>query len=100
MYEKWSEGCNLAGIKHLGSDSWKRWIQKIGVVVQNLLTESETTHRIKCAINSALNVAIDCRWSSRGYNAEEATVTCCCPLHGVVLAHSHLMRKKENSSGI
>ena len=43
-----------------------------------------------------LDVAMDCRWSSRGFNAEEATVTCCCPATGKVLFHAHLMREQKS----
>jgi len=100
MYEKWAESCDLAGIQHLRKDSWERWTQKIGVIVSKELLASERKWRAKCAINKEMSIAIDCRWSSRGHNAEEGTVLACCPKECKVIAHSHLMRKQENSSGI
>jgi hypothetical protein len=72
---------------------------KLGEYIEKKLEKSEKKWRIECAVdNTNLSAALDCRWSSRGHNAEEATVTCCCSTKNKVLTHSHLMGKQENSS--
>ncbi len=98
MYEKWAEGCDLSGIRHLGQDSWINWSIKVGDTIGALLKESQLKWRKQGAVDKGFDVAMDCRWSSRGFNAEEATVTCCCLKSNKVIYHSNLMRKQEKNS--
>jgi hypothetical protein len=109
MHDKWNESLDLAGIRHLGVGAWNEWSNKIGVIVNNLLAESQTKWRKKSIIIMKNNegkeiegfdVAIDCRWSSRGYNAEEGTVLCCSLTTNKVIYESHLMRNQGTYSGI
>jgi hypothetical protein len=69
----------------------------VGEVVEQLLKESELRARKTYILNKKMKVAIDCRWSSRGFNAEEATVSCCDITSNKVLYHSHLLRKQKNN---
>ena len=92
MYGKWAEGNDLVGIRHCSEDTWRRCCVRVGEVVIKLLEKSQKKWRAEGAVDGGLEVAIDCRWSSRGFNAEEGTVICCCLKTNKILFHCNLMR--------
>jgi hypothetical protein len=99
-YHIFSEGNDLAGIKHLTEDRWQKWEKNVGEVVEKMVQASELRARKACYENKGFNVAIDCWWSSRGYNAEEGTVTCCDVVSGSVIYHSHLLCAHNAPAGM
>jgi hypothetical protein len=76
-------------------DVWERNEYKVEKVVKERLKKSEEKWREKGAVDRELDVAVDCRWSSRGFNAEEVTVLCCCLQTNKVIYHENLMRNQK-----
>ena len=72
----------------------------VGEVVEKMLEASKRKAREKCVNNKKFDVAIDCRWSSCGFNAEERTVTCCDIKSEKVMYHSHLMCESKIQTSI
>lgn len=95
-YSKYFESRVLAGQRHVSKGAYMRWETKVGEIVEELLSNSEAGYRKKIGDKSGneFKVAIDCRWSSRGFNAEEGTVVCCDLKTGAILYHAHLMRTR------
>ena len=69
-------------------------------VVTELLDEkiNENLKKIKEKIPSGIEIIIDCRWSSRGFFAEEATVTVWESQTNTIIGRYHIPRKKEKDS--
>ena len=64
-------------------------------VIKDMLSEGEQKWREKSVSEGGFHVAID-RWSSQGFNTEEATVTCICLNTNKVLYHCNIMRIQEH----
>lgn len=90
-HRAFAEGQDLAGQRHLTEDTWGSWEERVGDVVEKMLEVSERKARQECVNNKKFDVAMDCRWASCGFNAEEGTVTCCDIKGGKVIYHSHLL---------
>lgn len=97
-YRMFAESHDLAGEQHLGEYQWAVWEERVGKAVVELLEVSERNARKEHIVDNKIKGTVDCRWSSRGHNAEEATVILCDVASGKVLYHSHLTRKPNAES--
>lgn len=91
---------DLAGLQHYSKAQYFRVAARLGDVIEEKVTRSMRRAREKAKEASAkkgrsgLSVAVDCRWSSRGWNAEEATITMIDLDTGAIIYLVHVLRQR------
>ena len=90
----------FANLEGVSKSTWETLEEEMRDVVTELLDEkiNQNLKKIKEKIPSGIEIIIDCRWSSRGFFAEEATVTVWETQTNTIIGRYHILRKKEKDS--